>query len=370
MSTSIEQPGTGDAAGAIPQVAASEHDLIAMARALIAGPSSQENVWALLCAARPVATEIGPSCAVLLEDALRHAWHALWLRGAARPIASLAGGAPVRGRLWERHAPAPLAFTTATLRLLRWLVSTSFAAPPSSLPALEAMPLALGDQLMIYLALDAAQRTPALGPIANQPFVRAAPLAWLGFAHALGRTGAQPPSFDSLVDGVGAILVECLTGELAARWRTVELSKRAVTEPGALLDLGAAQDAVLTAFQAACDARHRRDLALFVIDATTPLVARDLAPVPAQLDPGAPLSQRSQARVAAGALARAVLRWADWDQQHRAVRFIDDDYAAAQLLLERFEAIGSSGSERVARWLSELASLVPTQPQSDTISAE
>jgi hypothetical protein len=116
---------------------------------------------------------------------------------------------------------------------------------------------------------------------------------------------------------------------------------------------------------ASCDARRRRDLAGFVLDAAAPLLARNLAPTPAQLDSNTTLAVRAQARIAAGSLLRAVVRWSDWDQQHRGVRFIDDDYAAAQLLLERFESIGAQGAARAAHWLSDLASLVPTTATPD-----
>jgi hypothetical protein len=62
-----------------------------------------------------------------------------------------------------------------------------------------------------------------------------------------------------------------------------------------------------------------------------------------------------------------VLRWQDWDQEHRGVRFIDDNYQAAQLLLERYEPIGAAGSGKVTGWLADLASLAPTTPTpSDT----
>ncbi len=166
------------------------------------------------------------------------------------------------------------------------------------------------------------------------------------------------------------VLVEALGSEIARRWRTAELAKRAITDPEALIDLGAAQDATLAGFMAACDARGRRDLGSFVIEAAAPLLARNLAPTPAQLDPSSTLATRAQARIAAGSLARAVLRWADWDRHHRGVRFIDDDYAVAQLLLERFEAIGSTGTARATHWLTELASLVPTTAGSDTVSPE
>jgi hypothetical protein len=357
----------------IPQVAASEHDIIMMARTLIMGPAARDDIWALLCASRPVAPKIGPTCRALLEDTLRHAWRALWLRGGARPAAFIGTGAragiAVRGRLWERHAPVPLPFTSASLELLRWLVKTPFAAPASNLEQLRPMPLEIGDQLLVYLALDAARTTPALRVLAAQPFVRATPLAWLGHAHALARRGAVPPSFAPLTAGAGAVVVEALSGELAKRWYAVELGKRAMFEPAPLIELGDAQDQALTGFMASCDAARRRDLAAFVIDAAAPLLARNLAPTPAQLDPNTTLALRGQARVAAGALLRAVVRWGEWDQLHRGVRFIDDDYAAAQLLLERFETIGSSGLARATHWLGELASLVPSTTTSDTVTA-
>jgi hypothetical protein len=275
----------------------------------------------------------------------------------------------VRGRLWERHAPAPLPFTGASVAFLRWLVETPFAAPASTLKPLPAQPLELGDQLLVYLALDAARTTPAMRVLAAQPFVRAAPLAWLGHASALAARGAVPPSFDALTRGAGAIVVEALTGELARRWHAVELAKRATFEPEPLIELGAAQDLALAGFMQSCDAAHRRDLALFVIDAAAPLLARNLPPTPMALDPSTTLAVRAKARLAAGALLRAVARWGEWDRQHRGVRFIDDDYAAAQLLLERFETIGAAGLERAAHWLADLASLVPTTATSDTVTS-
>jgi len=362
---------TADVVDELPQVAASEADILMMARALIGGPSGTDDIWALLCATRAMPPKLGETSARLLEDTLRQVWRALWLRGGARPATSIGGGEPRRGRLWERHAVTPLPFTAATVRLLRWLVATPFAAPASTLPELPAMPLAIGDQVMVYLALDAARMTPALRGIAIQPFVRQAPLAWLGFASVLAAHGEPVPAtgYEALVDGVGAIVIEALQVELAKRWSGAELAKRGVTDPAELLALGAAQDAVLTAFMGACDARGRRDLAGFVLEAVQPLLARNLPPTPGELDPRAPLSTRARARTAAGALLRGVVRWSEWDQQHRGVRFIDDNYGAAQLLLERFEPIGAAGSGRVAAWLADLAALAPTTPESsDTIA--
>ena len=346
----------------IPQVAQSEHDIIMMARALIIGPS-HDDIWSLLCATRAMPPKIGPTAARLLEDTLRQAWRALWLRGGAKPAASIEDGATIRrGRLWERHAPLPMPFTAATVKFLRWLVATPFAAPASTLTELPAMPLSVGDQLVVYFALDAARSTPALRGIAMQPFVRGAPLAWLGFTQLLVDRRAKVPAFDSLSEGIGALVIEALQGELAKRWYSAELGKRAITDPQELIDLGTAQEAVLGQFMTACDRRGRRDLAAFIIEAAVPLLAKNLSPAPAELDAKSPLSLRAQARTAAGAMLRAVLRWQDWDQEHRGVRFIDDNYQAAQLLLERYEPIGSAGSGRVSGWLADLASLAPTTP--------
>jgi len=329
---------------------ASEHELVMLARALVV-PAPGE-LAALLYRERIAPAAISPDGARLIGDALAQCWPALWRRGGVAPGVALDGA---RGRIWERHAPAGLTFSTATLDLLRWLVAQPLTAPPAALARLPAAELTIGDQVVVYLAL-AGTEPPAQVAIAAQPMVAAAALAWLGFAHLLA---GAPPSFAALCAGTGAIVVEALGGELARRWRAVELAKRAITSPDALIALGAAQDATLTGFLAAADHQRRRDLAGFVIDAAAPLLARDLAPS-APLDPSAALARRAQARVAGGALLRAVRTWARWDAAHRGVRFIDDDYAAAQVLLARFEAIGAAGAARAAAWLAELASLAPT----------
>ncbi|MEO8706365.1 MAG: hypothetical protein ABI867_40420 [Kofleriaceae bacterium] len=347
---------------ALATVAQSENDLIVLARALVAGPDSNDDIWALLCASRTVAPKIGPTCAALLEDALRQSWRSLWQRGGTKPKTSYTG---VRGRLWERCQPIDLTFSAQSLQLLRWLVQTPFSAPSSTIKQLAPGKLELGDQLLCYFALDAARATPALRVIAAQPFVQAAPLAWLGFSsYLLGDGTRKPavPAFDSLVTGAGAIVVEALSDELARRWQASEVAKRSMTEAPELIALGVAQDAVLTGFLDACDKRSRRDLATFVLDAMMPLIERNVMPSPGQLDPSAPLSVRASARSSAGSLLRAVMRWNDWDQEHRGIRFIDDGYASAQLLLNRFERIGSAGINRVSGWLADLSALIPTQP--------
>jgi hypothetical protein len=355
---------------ALPQVAQSEHDIVMMARALVAGQDSSEDIWALLCASRNCAPKIGPTCQKLLEDTLRLAYRALWQRGGTAPKVSHTGQ---RGRLWERYPVTELKFGQQTVVFLRWLVQTPFSAPASTIKTLPIAKLEVGDQLMVYFALDAARATPALRVIAQQPFVQASPLAWLGFSTYLGATEQgrrNIPAFDSLAKPPGAIIVEALSDELAKRWQASEVAKRAMTDPGELIALGAAQDAVLNGFLDACDKHKRRDIASFLLDAISPLLQRNVAPAPGQLDPSAPLSVRASARNSAGSLLRALVRWSEWDQQHRGIRFIDDEYQSAQVLLNRFERIGSAGVNRVQGWLADLSALAPTTPQpSDTVPA-
>jgi hypothetical protein len=161
------------------------------------------------------------------------------------------------------------------------------------------------------------------------------------------------------VRGAGAVVIESLTADLAARWRAVALGHRAARASGPRFARGAAHDAVLTQLLTECDRAGRRDLGGFVIDAAAPLLARGVAPSPAELDASESLARRGAARLAAGALLRGVRVWADWDREHRGVRFIDDGYAAAQLLLTRFEPIGADGAARASAWLGELAALAP-----------
>ncbi|HEY1550422.1 MAG TPA: hypothetical protein VGG28_21490 [Kofleriaceae bacterium] len=345
-----------------PLVAQSEADLIMMARALV--QPRAHDTWAYLASARKMPDTIGPSCEALLEDALSRIWPALWRRDGALPRTSTIGNTVVRGRPWQRYAPAPLEFTSATLALLRWLVGTPLATG-GEVPELEARPLAIGDEVAIYLALELATDLPPQLVIARQPMVRRSALAWLGFAHMMA---GDPPDFTPIVTGTGAIVVDALNSELADRWRAAELRKRQLENPDELLAVGRAQSVALEQFMAACDAAHRRDLAGFVLDAARPLLERNIAPVAQLLDPTKPLSTRSQARLAAGALLRGVQMWSHWDDQHRGVRFLDDEYQVSQALLARFEPIGRPLSDRAAQLLSELASLIPTA-NSTTIEA-
>jgi hypothetical protein len=323
---------------------------VRIARALVAGPAAPGALELALdgATAAPAAPRISEGCARLLEDALRRAWHGVALRhGGGRPPP------------WRRLAPQPLPFTGASLALLQWIARAGASpAAAAAAPPLAALS-GLGDQLLLWLALEALDGSPGAVALAAEPAARAAPLAWLGFPDliAAAGAGAPAPSCSALVRGAGAVLLEALGPPIARRWRALEERARAAVVPQPLIAQGAVHDAALTSLLAACDGAARRDLAGLVIDAAAPLLAAGRAPTPARLDPRAPLAARTAARRAAGALLRAVLVWAAWDREHRGVRYIDDGYAEAQALLARFEPIGAAGAARAAAWLAELAAL-------------
>jgi hypothetical protein len=342
---------------AAPMVAASEAEIVEMARALTAPHA--HDMWTLLASSRSLPPKIGPRCAELVGDALAQIWPALWRREGAKPGASIRAGKVIRGRGWERHPPSALEFSPFTLALLRWLVEVPLAA--GSAPNLLAQPVTIGDQVVAYLALSASAETPAQLSIARCSKVALAPLAWLGFAPVLSGEPPAARTWDELVEGPGAVVIEALQHDLAKRWRTIELTKRAATDPETLIALGRAQDLTLTAFMDACSRAGRRDLAGFVIDAMVPLLGRQVAPFPNELDRTKPLSSRTAARKASGALLRGLETWLRWDREHRGIRFLDDDYEASQLLLLRFEKALRAGADvLLPTWLAELTSLAPT----------
>ncbi len=341
----------------VPMVAASEADLVMIARAMLSAEPSM--AWVNHCKHREMPKKIGNTCADLLHDTLSRTWISLWRRDGVRyNTATVTKDKKIlTGRPWERHEIKPLVFSKATLSLLRWLASTSLGNVSVKFETLPEVDLTIGDQVMVYLAVDSASHLPGIQALVTQPMVRACPLAWLGFAHIM--SSPLSVKFDSLTQDGGALVVELLANEISQRWLAVELTKRDVVDPNALIALGKSQDFVISAFLRACTNHVDRNLASFVIDAVFSTIARGIAPIPVGLDPTTPLSLRMQARNAAGAMLRGLVQWREWDTEHRGIRFIDDTYEISQLLLRKFEKVGSVGAETATVWLSELASIIP-----------
>lgn len=363
------------------RVAASEHHLLTIARALVgegveaAEPFLRQGRDLTVMRARGTDVEaiappapgewrMGPTSMRLLKETLANGVvRLLARRGGWRPARFLGpDGKPITGRLWERHPTPALAFSGASFRLLRWLTATPFGL--SQAPALHhEETLTAADEVLHYVSADLLARNGlgfALAPAGA--FGRSA-LCWLGFPEELGAAPPDAERFARLATGEGAIVLEAFQQELAARWVAIERKKRSCVRCDAMVALGRTQEALLASFFDGLDRARRRDLAGFLVEAAAVLVPR---PMPAAhwisgLDARSPLQERMEARRAAGAFLRALARLETWNEEHRTTAFFDDGYDAAQMLLQEWERLGADGYRRVQALLHDLESLGDTK---------
>ncbi|NMO17220.1 hypothetical protein HPC49_13110 [Pyxidicoccus fallax] len=342
------------------QVSLAEHSLLTLARAIV-GLGQYASVEDLLRDRHTVPDRLSPGAMRVLQDTLaKGSVLALARCGGWKQRRYLDGGQERSGRLWQRHAPPALHFSPRTFLTLRWMLEQPLVKHGCMpLPA-EGTPTA-ADELFLYLCCRLVAGTPCAQAVGEQALFRGSALCWLGFPDLLG---AKPPALSAanftplLADG--GWLLEALREDLARRWRQLEESKRFILEPAALVALGTAQEAVLSLLLDAVDAAGRRDLAGFLLAAGRPLLEQPAAHWVAGLSPSASLGQRAQAARASGAFLRTLGRLARWDADHRAVRFFDDDYDAAQLLLSEWSAFGEAGFRRAADLERELSTSLTT----------
>ncbi len=324
-------------------VSPEEHDLLSLARAVF-GLAAFEDVEPLLGVQKPALQGLAPPAMAVLEDTLARGG-VLWLMraGGGRLAASLQGGEIRVGRLWERHPPPALRFSAVTFEVLRWLTSRALSGTDRTQLHVSGAPTP-ADELFLYATcalLDGSEYARAL---ARQGLFRSALLCRLGFAASLGENEPLPALPDLQLAPL-TVLIEGLQGDLARRWLNAERRKAERFSPQELQRMGASQDVVLEEVLSAADRLGRRDLCGFLVEAAVHLLAvpPSAATFTEGLDATAPLRDRQEARRAAGALLRAVGRLRAWDQEHRAVRFIDDGYAGAQRLVQEWEQLGDRG---------------------------
>lgn len=350
------------------RVSPSELRLLTLARAVM-GLGQYAPVEDLLRERHTVAARLSPGALTSLRDTLaRGTVLALARCGGARRRRHLTADAGESGpsRLWERHQAPALSFSALCFHTLRWLVEQPLVVPGHRPLDVDAPPT-LADELFLFLCCRLVAGTACAPAICIQPQFQRSTLCRLAFPDLFV---AVPGSLDvedfaPLLAG-GGWLLEALQDELALRWRRLEEAKARLIEPKHLVDLGTAQERVLNAFLEAVDGAGRRDLAGFVLDALRPLVDQPASRWVSSLSPRASLSVKAEARRAAGASLRALGRMARWDAEHRAVRFFDDGYEAAQLLLSAWASFGEPGfrlaSDRERELTTDLATPVETIP--------
>lgn len=340
-----------------------EAELLAVARALVT-PDSYASIEATLGTQLAV-TKLGPSAMRVLEDTLsKGVVKTLARLGGARPrLRPGGGGKPAR--VFDVRSTPKLAFSRYTFDLLRWLTNTPFYARDCEKLTVE--PRTLGDEIMAYLTLRLVEGRRLERVVAASPGLRAG-LSWLGFARPMARYGAdvkEPPSLDDFfADDDRRLVVESLAGDLTRRWLlTLSWDDLDVIDPELGVKIGTFERAILTSFIDNVERANRWDLATFLVDAGVRALPRGVSPkdiasrVAPRVRAEGTLRVRSESRRRAGALFQALGRIAKKRDELALVRFIDDDYESAQLILSVWEPLPREAFTRAEGVLSALDAL-------------
>jgi FtsH ternary system domain X6 len=347
---------------ALPQVSPNGRDLLLVARALVRG-GPYEEIESILVGETRMAGVAAGTMRLFEETLARGGVHALARLGGWRRRARPTPQGVAVGRLWEVRLDPPLAFSAYPYELCQWLVAQPLGTDGGE--ALRATPSLPGDELLAYLACALVEGQPLEGRVAEQPGVRASALAWLGFPGMLGRVAGrapQRPAFDTLVRQ-GAVVLEALVDDLARRAVAYERAKADLTSTSAVSRLGEARDRALGFLLDALEQADRWDLATFLVDAATTLLPRALsgaaaaAQLVSTLDPRTSLADRAAALRGSAAHLRHLGRLARHHEALRQARHFDEGYAQAQLLLSRWEALGTDGFARAADALAQFTAL-------------
>ena len=335
--------------GTTTRVTPNGRDLLLVARAVVLG-SPCEAIEGVLRGASAM-TGVSPETMRLLEETLAHGGvRAIARRGGWRRQPRLTPEGARTGRLWEARTTSPLAFSSYTFELLRWLVTEPLGG--RHVGPFRGTPRLPGDELIAYLTCALVERQPLERCIAEQPGVRRAALAWLAFPRMLAEAAdANEPSAEdagprfAALASEGAVVLEGLSDDLARRAATFEREKQQVSSTPTVLRLGETRGRALGLLLDACEAVDRWDLATFMIDAAIQLPSGSAS---VRLDASASLRERSDARRASAAHWRCLGRLGRHHEELRQVRHFDDGYPEAQLLLSRWERFGSQGFSRAA----------------------
>ncbi len=309
-------------------VSPAEHALLTTARVALDAEGDPALAQAVLRRRQPAPARLSPTAARLLEATVaRGLVRALVVGGGWRRAPALEGPTPRVGRLWHTAPPPALSLGAPAFTLLRWLTTTDPASAAATAPP---PPADLGSDLLWALVADRlrAADLPVRGFAGGT-------LVWLLCPDALVDAAPRGLDLAPLLRGDGATVLAGLQARLARRWADMERVKATMTDPAELARFGARQAAALGALLDAAEAAARPDLVSFLVEAAaTALPAGAAADAGATaLDPSAPLGERAEARHAAGAFLRAAARVDAWRTRLGAVRFFDDEYAAAQATL-------------------------------------
>jgi len=337
------------------QVAASEFDLLSIARALVSDDAGVE--W-LLLRKREMPKELSPQAISLIQDLLsRGVLHTLCRTGGWQKTRTLQGDKILSGRLWERHPDFALTFTDFSIKLLTWMTAEELTSPGK----LGAKPKSCGDELLAFLALGLAKEAGCGAPVAKDKAFQSSALCWLAYPDLLGLHASAKPRglrFDNWVSGTEAMILEALAPSLKALWLQMEQAKGWVIELDRMAKIGQAQAWVLEEFTKTAAEAQRHDLCFFLLRAAAELAKENTqaSDYTTRLEAHKTMAQRSDAMTAAAAYLDGLSPFPQWVQAHRSLRFFDDEYEAAQLLLEEWDALGDLGYGQLQTLAADLRS--------------
>lgn len=260
-----------------------------------------------------------------------------------------------RGRLWERHEPFALRFSSATMDLLRGAFEYAITDAQRWTRA-RPEELTMADEVVFFCvarALRQCRRTTRMRGFEASSLVR------IGFALDFDDLPA-PPRFERFLEGSGALVVEALSRDLAVAVVDTERERRTLTT----LDRARlAADAIArgpSAFVSSCIKANRLDLGLFMLEAVRQILSEmGSGAGPTRFSVRAvALSDRQRIMRGGLSLFESALLYRTIANRARAVGFVDDGYEEAQSLLSRLEPWTEGGFERVDLAVRELSSYV------------
>ena len=287
--------------------------------------------------------------------------------GAWRRDRYLRKGKPAFGRLWDRSKVDDLAlsFSRQALEFLVWITANKPAEAKNlfQTPVGELTP---ADQLLLFLAYEALRSDQEVGPALRElPAFAQHALCWLAYPDDFAAAKPPPvPSFEKWVTPPGSYVLEAMEPHLLSRWLHIERGKGQVGDWAKLLQQGQNELRVLDAFAQAAEKAGRHDLARFVLQVLSQVLATpEMAPTfwTGGLQGSGPprLADRLETQRAALAVLRFAAnhfpRWHNWAATRG---YLDEDYAAAKFWLAEWERWNGNQvlerAERVAQQLEPL----------------
>lgn len=286
----------------------------------------------------------------------------LWLTrsGGWRVERYLRDETPAVGRLWQRTSPSALGleFSAEALNFLVWLTASEPLSSDEEWKTENSSGLTLGDQVLLFRAIDALRHTPVGAKWFGQPQFALNPLVSLHFPDFLtSESGLTQLNFASWMRGTSAAVLECLQTNLATRWVQMERAKSQIHDPSRMIQLGKVQQSVLDSFANAAEASGRRDLCRFLLMALSTLTTEEADARTwiqnLKID-RMRFADRTTVYNGASTLLVFAKRLRRWAHECASIGYFDDGYAAAQLWLgdwERYdgEIVTARAAEMVRR---------------------